>query len=47
MISAFTQSNIDSNIYIKQPLGFMNPQYPNYVYKLNKALYSLKQSARL
>ena len=47
MISAFTQGNIDTNIYIKQPLGHIDPKYPNSVLHLNKALYGLKQSARI
>ena len=47
MISAFTQGDIDTNIYIKQPIGHIDPNYPNYVLKLNKALYGLKQSARI
>ncbi|KFY67852.1 hypothetical protein V497_00175, partial [Pseudogymnoascus sp. VKM F-4516 (FW-969)] len=45
MISAFTQGDIDTNIYIKQPLGHIND--PNKVLCLNKALYGLKQSARI
>jgi hypothetical protein len=47
MISAFTQGNIDTNIYIKQPLRHINPKFPDHVLKLNKALYGLKQSARI
>ena len=47
MISAFTQGNIDTNIYIKQPLGYIDPNKPDYVLQLNKALYGLKQSARI
>ena len=47
MISAFTQSDIDNNIYIKQPIGFIDLNKPDFVFKLNKALYGLKQSARL
>jgi hypothetical protein len=47
MVSAFTQGLINSYIYIVQPKGFENPNYPDYVLRLNKALYSLKQSARI
>jgi hypothetical protein len=47
MISAFTQGNIDYFIYITQPEGYISTKYPDYVLKLNKALYSLKQSARI
>jgi hypothetical protein len=42
MISAFTQGNIDYFIYITQPEGHINSKYPDYVLKLNKALYGLK-----
>jgi len=47
MISAFMQGNIDYFIYITQLEGYINSKYPNYMLKLNKALYSLKQSARI
>ena len=47
MISAFTQGIIDSYIYLIQPEGFIDPNNPDYVLRLNKALYSLKQSARI
>ena len=47
MVSAFTQGNIDALLYLEQPEGFIDPKYPDYVYKLNKALYGLKQSARI
>ena len=47
MISAFTQGDIDTNIYIKQPNGHIDAKNPDYVLKLNKALYGLKQSARI
>jgi hypothetical protein len=30
-------------VFVRQPLGFENPNYPNRVYKLSKALYGLKQ----
>ena len=47
MISAFTQGDIDSYIYINQPEGFISSDKPDHVLKLNKALYGLKQSARI
>ena len=47
MVSAFTNGNIDSFIYLVQLEGFLDPTYPDYVLKLNKALYGLKQSARI
>ena len=42
MISAFTQGLINSYLYLIQPEGFEDPNNPNYVLRLNKALYSLK-----
>jgi hypothetical protein len=47
MVSAFTQGNIDSYLYLVQPKGFEDPNNPDYVLRLNKALYGLKQSARI
>lgn len=29
---------------MRQPLGFIDPTFPSYVCKLNKAIYGLKQS---
>ncbi|GJT05790.1 retrovirus-related pol polyprotein from transposon TNT 1-94, partial [Tanacetum coccineum] len=31
-------------VYVSQPDGFVDPENPNHVYKLKKALYSLKQA---
>jgi hypothetical protein len=47
MVSTFTQGIINTLLYLEQPEGFIDPKYPNYVLKLNKALYRLKQSARI
>jgi len=47
MVLAFTQGYVDALLYLEQLEGFIDPKYPNYVYKLNKALYGLKQSARI
>jgi hypothetical protein len=47
IISAFIQRDIDSTIYIKQLKGFIDSKYSNHVFKLNKALYRLKQLARV
>src|ERR671929_620035 len=43
---AFTNSDIDTEIYISQPEGF-EQNGPKYVCRLNKSLYGLKQSPRL
>lgn len=46
-ISAFTQGNSDTTLYISQPEGFINNNQPDNILLLNKALYGLKQSARI
>jgi hypothetical protein len=33
-------------VFVKKPLDFENPNYPNHVYKLSKALNGLKQASR-
>ncbi|GKC23875.1 retrovirus-related pol polyprotein from transposon TNT 1-94 [Tanacetum coccineum] len=33
-------------VYVSQPDGFVDPDNPNYVYRLKKALYGLKQAPR-
>ncbi|TYK28190.1 putative gag-pol polyprotein [Cucumis melo var. makuwa] len=33
-------------VYVAQPKGFIDSEYPQHVYKLNKALYELKQAPR-
>jgi hypothetical protein len=40
--SDFLNGVIHEEIYVRQPLGFENPKYPNRVYKLLKSLYGLK-----
>jgi hypothetical protein len=44
--SAFLNGVIQEEVYVRQPLGFKNPKYPDIVYKLSKALYGLKQVTR-
>jgi hypothetical protein len=44
--SAFLNGVIQEEVYVRQPLGFENPKYPNNVYKLSNALYGLKQASR-
>jgi Reverse transcriptase (RNA-dependent DNA polymerase) len=34
---------IDMEVYMTQPPGYIDPRYPNHVCKLLKGLYSLKQ----
>jgi hypothetical protein len=44
--SAFLNGLIKEEVYVEQPLGFEDSEYPNHVYKLSKALYGLKQAQR-
>ena len=44
---AFLYGNIDTKIYIEQPKGIKAIRESHKVYKLNKALYSLKQLPRV
>ncbi|KAL4014353.1 hypothetical protein IC575_026555 [Cucumis melo] len=42
--SAFLNGYLNEEVYVTQPKGFVDPEFPQYVYKLNKALYRLKQA---
>ena len=44
--TAFLQGNLDCEICMKQPEGYVNADKPNHVCKLNKGIYGLKQAAR-
>ena len=44
--TAFLQGDLNEQIYMKQPNRFVDPDKPDYVCKLNKGLYGLKQAAR-
>nr|GEY94204.1 hypothetical protein [Tanacetum cinerariifolium] len=45
-LSAFMYGTIDEEVYVCQPLGFEDPDYPDKVYKGVKALYCLHQAPR-
>ncbi|GKG16011.1 putative ribonuclease H-like domain-containing protein, partial [Tanacetum coccineum] len=44
--SAFLYGTIEEEVYISQPPVFVDPEFPNKVYKLEKALYGLHQALR-
>nr|GEU74167.1 hypothetical protein [Tanacetum cinerariifolium] len=39
--SAFLYGKIEEEVYVSQPPGFIDPQFPNKVYRVEKALYGL------
>ncbi|GKD24477.1 putative ribonuclease H-like domain-containing protein [Tanacetum coccineum] len=44
--SAFLYGKIEEEVYVCQPLGFEDPNFPNRVYKVEKALYGWNQAPR-
>nr|GEY45765.1 hypothetical protein [Tanacetum cinerariifolium] len=44
--SAFLYVNIEKDVYVCQPLGFEDPDFPDRLYKVEKALYRLHQAPR-
>ncbi|GJX49364.1 retrovirus-related pol polyprotein from transposon TNT 1-94 [Tanacetum coccineum] len=44
--SAFLYGKIEEEVYVCQPLRFEDPDFPNKVYKVEKALYGLHQAPR-
>ena len=44
--SVFLNGTIKEEVYVEQPPSFKDHQFLNHVYKLNKALYDLKQAPR-
>nr|GEZ13903.1 putative ribonuclease H-like domain-containing protein [Tanacetum cinerariifolium] len=44
--SAFLYGKIEEEVYICQPPGFEDPNFPDRVYKVKKALYELHQAPR-
>jgi hypothetical protein len=44
--SAFLNGPIKEEVYVEQPPGFEDSEYPSHMYKLSKVLYGLKQAPR-
>ncbi|GKF22629.1 retrotransposon protein, putative, ty1-copia subclass [Tanacetum coccineum] len=44
--TAFLNGRLDEDIYMDQPEGYVDPNYPNGVCKLQRAIYGLKQASR-
>ncbi|GJX28023.1 putative ribonuclease H-like domain-containing protein [Tanacetum coccineum] len=44
--ATFLYGKIDEEVYVSQPPGFIDPKYPQKVYKVVKALYGLHQAPR-
>nr|GEZ69470.1 hypothetical protein [Tanacetum cinerariifolium] len=44
--SAFLYGTIDEEVYVMQPLVFQDPEFPDRVYKVEKAMYGLHQAPR-
>nr|GEV34358.1 hypothetical protein [Tanacetum cinerariifolium] len=44
--TAFLHGSLKEDVYVCQPEGFIDADYPSHVYKLKKALYGLKKAPR-
>nr|GEW26664.1 retrovirus-related Pol polyprotein from transposon TNT 1-94 [Tanacetum cinerariifolium] len=44
--TAFLNSPLKEEVYVSQPEGFIDPEFPNHVYRLKRYLYGLNQAPR-
>ncbi|GJV58922.1 retrotransposon protein, putative, ty1-copia subclass [Tanacetum coccineum] len=44
--TAFLNGHLFEEVYMEQPVGFVNPKYSNHVCKLKRCIYGLKQASR-